>query len=103
MSKIISLKSYSRIHFNRKNVQQLALKIMNATAIQQLNDKLKSLPDTLVQEVEQFIDYLSFKNSQERGITDIPQWQKDLVLDRVNNPQKPVDAFKMLQELEDDL
>ncbi|WP_148041693.1 hypothetical protein [Epilithonimonas hominis] len=76
---------------------------MNATAIQQLNDKLKSLPDTLVQEVEQFIDYLSFKNSQERGITDIPQWQKDLVLDRVNNPQKPVDAFKMLQELEDDL
>ena len=34
---------------------------------------------------------------------DIPQWQQDLVLERVNNPQKPVDAFEMLQELEEDL
>ncbi len=77
---------------------------MNATAIQQVNNKLKSLPDTLVQEVEQFIDYLSFRYSQgSKDIVDIPQWQQDLVLDRVNNPQKPVDAFKMLQELEEDL
>jgi hypothetical protein len=76
---------------------------MNATAIQQVNNKLKSLPDTLVQEVEQFIDYLSFRYSQGNDIADIPQWQQDLVLDRVNNPQKPVDAFKMLQELEEDL
>lgn len=76
---------------------------MNATAIQQVNNKLKSLPDTLVQEVEQFIDYLSFRYSQGKDITDI-QWQQDLVLDRVNNPQKPpVDAFKMLQELEENL
>jgi hypothetical protein len=76
---------------------------MNATAIQQVNNKLKSLPDTLVQEVEQFIDYLSFRYSQGNDIEDIPQWQQDLVLDRVNNPQKPVDAFEMLQELEENL
>lgn len=76
---------------------------MNATAIQQVNNKLKSLPDTLVQEVEQFIDYLSFRYSQGKDIMDIPKWQQDMVLDRVNNPQKPVDAFEMLQELEEDL
>ena len=77
---------------------------MNTTAIQQVNNKLKSLPDTLVQEVEQFIDYLSVRYSQgNKDIADIPQWQQDLVLERVNNPQKPVDAFEMLQELEEDL
>lgn len=76
---------------------------MNATAIQQVNNKLKSLPDTLVQEVEQFIDYLSFRYSHVKDIMVIPKWQQDMVLDRVNNPQIPVDAFEMLQELEEDL
>lgn len=76
---------------------------MTTTAIQQVNNKLKTLPDTLLKEVEQFIDYLSFRYSNKNEIADIPQWQQDLVLDRVNNPEEPVDAFKMLQELEEDL
>jgi hypothetical protein len=31
---------------------------------------------------------------------DIPQWQKDIVLDRIKNPQTPVDAFEMIDQLE---
>lgn len=31
---------------------------------------------------------------------EIPQWQKDIVLDRIKNPQTPVDAFEMIAELE---
>jgi O-acetylhomoserine/O-acetylserine sulfhydrylase-like pyridoxal-dependent enzyme len=31
---------------------------------------------------------------------DIPQWQKDIVLERINNPQTPVDAFEMIAQLE---
>jgi hypothetical protein len=31
---------------------------------------------------------------------DIPQWQKDIVLERIKNPQTPVDAFEMIDQLE---
>ena len=31
---------------------------------------------------------------------DIPQWQKDIVLERINNPQTFVDAFEMIDQLE---
>lgn len=30
----------------------------------------------------------------------IPQWQKDIVLERIKNPQTPVDAFEMIDQLE---
>ena len=40
---------------------------------------------------------------EELSKPDIPAWQQNLVLDRVNNPQIPIDAFRMLQELEEDL
>ncbi|TDL99215.1 MAG: hypothetical protein C4K58_08025 [Flavobacteriaceae bacterium] len=76
---------------------------MNTTAIKQVNNKLKSLPDSLVEELEQFIDYLSFRHSLEKETADVPKWQQDLVLDRANNPQKPVDALQMLQEFEEEI
>ena len=31
---------------------------------------------------------------------DIPQWQKDIVLERIKNPKTPVDAFEMIGQLE---
>jgi hypothetical protein len=31
---------------------------------------------------------------------DIPQWQKDIVLERIKNSQTPVDAFEMIEQLE---
>ncbi len=30
----------------------------------------------------------------------IPEWHKKIVLERMKNPQTPVDAFKMIDELE---
>ena len=33
-------------------------------------------------------------------LNDIPQWQKEIVLERIKNPQTPVDAFEMISQLE---
>ncbi len=30
----------------------------------------------------------------------IPEWHKKIVFERIKNPQPPVDAFKMIDELE---
>ncbi len=30
----------------------------------------------------------------------VPDWHKKIVLDRINNPKTPVDAFEMIEELE---
>lgn len=31
---------------------------------------------------------------------EIPQWQKEIVLGRIKNPQTSVDAFEMIKEIE---
>ncbi len=36
---------------------------MNATAINQINNKLKVMPDNFVNDVLQYLEFLSFKNS----------------------------------------
>ena len=71
---------------------------MTTSAIKHVNSKLKNLPDALVEEVEKYIDFLAFKYSQESQ--DVPQWHKDAVLQRIENQEPPVDAFKMIEELE---
>lgn len=71
---------------------------MNTTTIKQVNSKLKQLPDTLLGEVERYIDFLTFKHKQDSQ--DIPQWHKDIVLGRVKEARKPVDAFDMLDDIE---
>ena len=75
---------------------------MTTTAINQVSSKLKVLPDALLQEVEKYIDFLTFKYNQETAISDIPQWQKDIVLNRVNDPQETMDAFEMIDDLENE-
>ena len=30
----------------------------------------------------------------------IPEWHKEIVLERIKNPQTPVDAFEMISQLE---
>ena len=73
---------------------------MHTTTRKQVNAKLQQLPEALLEEVERYIDFLTFKHKQETQ--DIPQWQQDLVLKRVKEVQKPVDAFEMLNELENE-
>lgn len=70
---------------------------MTATALKHVNSKLKNLPDTLVEEVEKYIDFLTFKHSQETS--NVPEWHKEIVLNRIKDKQTPIDAFKMLDDL----
>ncbi len=71
---------------------------MTAAAIKHVNTKLKDLPDALLGEVEKYIDFLAFKYSQESQ--EIPQWHKDVVINRIKDKKTPVDAFEMLDNLE---
>ncbi|RRA95118.1 hypothetical protein [Paenimyroides viscosum] len=73
---------------------------MDSNSLKQVNYKLKQLPEKFLEEVERYIDFLTFKHKQESE--DIPQWQKDLVLKRIKEAKKPVDAFDMLDELENE-
>lgn len=70
---------------------------MTATALKHVNSKLKNLPDTLVEEVEKYIDFLTFKHSQETS--NVPEWHKEIVLNRIKDKQTPINAFEMLDDL----
>ncbi len=72
---------------------------MKAAALKHVNDKLKNLPNSLIEEVENYIDFLAYKYSQESN--EIPQWQKDEVFNRIKRNKKPVDAFEMIDDLEE--
>lgn len=71
---------------------------MTTTALKQVNSKLKNLPDTLIEEVERYIDFLTFRHNEDTSI--VPNWQKEIVLQRIKDKKTPVDAFEMLKELE---
>lgn len=71
---------------------------MTATTLKFVNDKLKNLPDSLIEEVESYIDYLAYKHSQETN--KIPQWHVDEVSKRINHNEKPIDAFDMIDNLD---
>lgn len=71
---------------------------MSSTTLNQVNSKLKKLPETLLEDVERYIDFLTFKHNQDTS--QVPQWHKDIVSNRINDSQEPVDAFKMIDELE---
>ena len=58
---------------------------MTTSAIKHVNSKLKNLPDTLVEEVEKYIDFLAFKYSQESQ--DVPQWHKDILDERMREAE----------------
>ncbi|SFN19487.1 hypothetical protein SAMN05421741_10252 [Paenimyroides ummariense] len=73
---------------------------MDSNSLKQVNYKLKQLPEKFLEEIERYIDFLTFKHKQETE--DITQWQKDLVLKRIKEAKNPVDAFDMLDELENE-
>ncbi len=71
---------------------------MAATSLKYVNDKLKNLPDSLIEEVEIYIDFLAYKYAQEDN--SVPQWHKDEVSKRIKLNDNPVDAFEMIDNLE---
>ncbi len=64
---------------------------MNAEAIKQVSSKLKNLPDSLIEEVEKYIDFLVYKNAEETE--EIPQWHKDEVFKRIKAIEKNPDLL----------
>ena len=72
---------------------------MNETAINKVGTKLKVLPDAFLKDVENYLDYLTFKHKESSNYKEIPSWQKEIVLNRLKNPKEMVDAFEMIDEL----
>jgi len=67
-------------------------------SISKVNYKLEQLPTDLAKEVEQSIDYLT---EQDKNMDiEVPQWQQNLVLQRIQDNLPMEDAFKMIEELE---
>ena len=71
---------------------------MAATSLNYVNDELKNLLDSLIEEVEIYIDFLAYKHAQE--VNSVPQWHQDEVSKRIKLNKKPVDAFEMIENLE---
>lgn len=70
---------------------------MSTTSLKSVNEKLKNLPEAMLDEVDYFIDFLTYKNAKEA--MDIPQWQKEEVLKRQKENKPTTDAFEMLDHL----
>lgn len=70
---------------------------MNTSTIKQVNDKLKVLPENLLEEVEKYIDFLSFRYLQEDS--DIPEWHKTIVAERLEEYRKNPQNVKNFDEL----
>jgi len=49
---------------------------MTPTAIQQINDKLQKLPDKLLNEVNQFLDFLYYKQVRQTDLENLTEEQK---------------------------
>lgn len=74
---------------------------MKTTTLGQVNHKLKQLPQYLLEEVERYIDFITFKHLQDSDNA-IPQWHQDIVAKRIKENNKAVDAFDMLDGLENE-
>ena len=61
---------------------------MTATALKHVNNKLKNLPDALVEEVEKYIDFLTFK--------DQVHFHKDDILKNLNYFNKKFETNKSI-------
>lgn len=72
---------------------------MNATTIEQVNLKLKQLPESLLEEVERYIDFLTYKHNQEAEF-ELNDKQKEILDDRLNEPKEIfLNAKDVLKEL----
>ena len=72
---------------------------MNATTIEQVNSKLKQLPESLLEEVERYIDFLTYKHNQETEF-ELSDEQKEILNNRLNEPKENfLNAKDVLKEL----
>lgn len=72
---------------------------MNATTIEQVNSKLKQLPESLLEEVEPYIDFLTYKHNQETEF-ELSDEQKEILYNRLNELKENFfNAKDVLKEL----
>ncbi|MBY0067063.1 MULTISPECIES: hypothetical protein [Empedobacter] len=72
---------------------------MNATTIEQVNSKLKQLPESLLEEVEPYIDFLTYKHNQETEF-ELSDEQKEILDNRLNELKENFfNAKDVLKEL----
>ena len=72
---------------------------MNATTIEQVNLKLKQLPESLLEEVERYIDFLTYKHNQETEF-ELSDEQKEILDNRLNETKENfLNAKDVLTEL----
>jgi len=70
---------------------------MNESTIKQVNAKLKQLPENLLEDVERYIDFLTFRHKLEKE--DIPQWQKNILDNRLDSYQNSPDDILPIKTL----
>jgi len=56
-----------------------------AITIKHLEDNIKTLPEDLYDEVNDFVDFLKFKYSAKNNQVDLQNWQKEILDERLNN------------------
>lgn len=71
--------------------------------IEQLTEKIKTLPKELLENVFHYIDDISVENTSYK----IPEWQKNEVRDRIleyeKNPESLIDFDDVMSELDKEL
>jgi phosphate/sulfate permease len=60
---------------------------------------VKNSPSPSNYSIENYIDFLAYKYAQDAN--EIPQWHKEEVLKRIKLDNKPVDAFDMIDNLDE--
>lgn len=74
-----------------------------AITIKHLEDNIKTLPEDLYDEVNDFVDFLKFKYSTNDNQIDLQNWQKEILDDRLNNldenPTQTVEFNETVAEL----
>ncbi len=75
---------------------------MNIT-VEQITDRLKSLPANFLERIWGYIDGLT----EEKELNSIPDWQKTIVAERLNeyrkNPDSAIDMDDVFKETEKDV
>jgi len=79
--------------------------IMSTHSLKPIHDKLKHLPESLLKDVENYIDFLAFKYEKQQE--DVPQWQKDVLDKRLdsyhNNPDDVLPIETLFEILDEDV
>lgn len=71
--------------------------------IKDLENDLKSLPQELLQQVSDYVAFLKFKYPQSSKSTELEDWQKDILDERLNflkkNPDETLNFENTIAEL----